>query len=299
MDEYRTQRNVLLIVIAVIGAVALGFYLGRSGDSRPVESAMKPEAEAPHAAIQPVPAPAEGTSVETSPPPPSPTSPAVSAPLTKPAPRTPPVARPSAPVPAEPSEVPAAVPESAEAPYTAPAPPEPREILVMIPAGTKIELELTGGVSSQTAQVGDRVMAEVGQTVWVDGRAVIPAGARAEGRVTEVHPLAKVGGKAVLAVTFDQISLAGEDAPIVAGWRHEGKSETGKDAATIAAGAAVGAVAGNQSKSNDKGKAIGALLGAGLGTLIASKTPGETVELPAGSHLTLTLREPVEVRLKY
>jgi hypothetical protein len=169
--------------------------------------------------------------------------------------------------------------------------------VVTVPAGTKIELQLTEGVSSQSAAVGDRVVAEVAQTIWVDGRAAIPAGSRAEGAVTEVRPLKKIGGRGLLALTFAEIQVPGDEASITAAWRREGKSETAKDAATIAAGAAVGAVAGNQAKDNDKGKVIGGLIGAGLGTLIASKTGGEPVELPAGSHLTLTLREPVEVRI--
>ena len=109
--------------------------------------------------------------------------------------------------------------------------------------------------------------------------------------------LAGVAALGNISRTFAEIRVPGDEAPITAAWRQEGKSETAKDAATIAAGAAVGAVAGNQAKDNDKGKVIGGLIGAGIGTLIASKTGGEPVELPAGSHLTLTLREPVEVRI--
>ena len=112
-----------------------------------------------------------------------------------------------------------------------------------------------------------------------------------------LRALKKIGGRGLLALTFAEIRVPGDEAPITAAWRQEGKSETAKDAATIAAGAAVGAVAGNQAKDNDKGKVIGGLIDAGIGTLIASKTGGEPVELPAGSHLTLTLREPVEVRI--
>lgn len=175
--------------------------------------------------------------------------------------------------------------------------PKREAVVLTVPAGTKIELELVQPLSSQTSGIGDAVRAEVSETIWVDGRAAIPAGSLAAGAVTEARALPKIGGRALLAVTFDEIQVPGDEAPIVASWRQEGKSETAKDAATIAAGAAVGTVAGNQAKKNDKGKILGGLLGAGIGTLIASRTEGVPVELPAGSHLTLTLREPVEVRL--
>ncbi len=83
--------------------------------------------------------------------------------------------------------------------------------------------------------------------------------------------------------------------PIAAYWAGEGKSETGKDAATIAAGAAIGTVLGNQAKKNDRGKVIGAVVGAGVGTAVAAATKGEAVELAAGAALELTLRESVRV----
>jgi outer membrane lipoprotein SlyB len=92
--------------------------------------------------------------------------------------------------------------------------------------------------------------------------------------------------------------VPGDEAAITAAWRREGKSETAKDAATIAGGAVVGTVLGNQAKKNDKGKVIGGILGGAIGTVIAAKTEGEPVELPTGSHLTLTLRDPVEVRVR-
>ncbi|MGE0641391.1 MAG: glycine zipper 2TM domain-containing protein [Thermoanaerobaculia bacterium] len=298
MNEYRTQRNVLLTILVVIGAVALGFVLGRS---RPATDAPRPgtaHSQPTEPAVVPSPGPAEDSTDSPAPAAPSPAAPPTAS---RPDPAPTPAAKP-APVVAEPPARQAAAEEEAPRDVeSAPAPdprPEPRNLRLEVPAGTQVELELTSGLSSQTAVVGDPVSAEVAQTIRVDGEAVIPAGTRVEGRVVEVHPLAKIGGHATLSVTFDRLLLANEDAPITASWRREGKSETGKDAATIAAGAAVGTIAGNQAKKNDKGKAIGALIGAGLGTLIASKTPGDTVELPAGSHLTLTLRDPVEVTIR-
>jgi hypothetical protein len=270
--ESRSQRNVVLLLATAFVAIALGFLMGRVAGGEGAEpaalSATPAEAPAPAAPVA-----SPGAVVDPAAPPPR----TASVP-----------ARPTAGSSASRERLPAAQPVSR---------PAPQPVTVTIPAGTKIELQLAEGISSQTAAVGDTVFAEVSETIWVDGRAVIPAGSRAEGKVTEARPLRKIGGRGLLAMTFDEIHVPGDDAPITASWRREGKSETAKDAATIAAGAAVGAVAGNQAKDNDKGKVIGGLIGAGLGTLIASKTGGEPVELPAGSQLTLTLRDAVEVRL--
>jgi hypothetical protein len=189
----------------------------------------------------------------------------------------------------------ASVPGSSEGPAAAPAPAaEPAPIEV--PAGTKIELVLGTAVSSQSAAVGDEIRAELAAPIRVDGEIAVPSGTRVVGRVTEAKALAKVGGRARLALAFESIELDGRTVPIAAYFAREGKSETGKDAATIAAGAAVGTVLGNQAKKNDRGKVIGAILGAGVGTAIAAKTEGETIELPAGARLELTLRDAVTVR---
>jgi hypothetical protein len=60
--------------------------------------------------------------------------------------------------------------------------------------------------------------------------------------------------------------------PVALHFAREGRSETGRDAATIAAGAAIGIILGNQSKKNDRGKAIGGVLGVAAGTGIAAAT---------------------------
>jgi hypothetical protein len=173
--------------------------------------------------------------------------------------------------------------------------PERRVERVTIPQSTAIVLALVAPVSSQSAQLGDEVVAELAEPIRVDGAFVVAAGARVTGRVSEVQPLRKVGGKSILGLSFDYLDSGDGGVEIAAAFRREGKSETAKDAATIAAGAAIGAILGNQAKSNDRGKAVGAVVGAAAGTAIASKTAGELVELPAGARLELTLRTDVEV----
>lgn len=173
----------------------------------------------------------------------------------------------------------------------APPPASPVEI----PSGTKIELALAEPVSSQTARVGDAVAATLTAPIRIDGEIAVHSGTRVVGRISEAKPLAKVGGQARLAISFESLEIGSESATIAAAWAREGKSETGKDAATIAAGAAIGTVIGNQSKKNDRGKVLGAILGAGVGTAVAAATPGEAIELPAGARLEVTLRQATTV----
>lgn len=169
---------------------------------------------------------------------------------------------------------------------------------VEVPAGTALTLRLADTVSSQTSQPGESFRATVATPVSVDGKVAIPAGASVLGRVTEVHALRKIGGQAHLAVRFDSVELpSGASAPISAGFSRTGKSETGKDAATIAGGALAGAILGHQVKSGNEGKVVGGLVGAGVGTAIAAKTKGQTITLPAGATLTVTLQAPTTVEL--
>jgi hypothetical protein len=282
----------LAILVAFVAIGGVGYLLGRSGGT------SAPAAAAPAATAAPAGAAAESAGTPEAPataaPPGAQESPA--APVAK-APEAGRRYRQTAPAAAA-TEEPQAVAseEPAPEPEAAPAPPQP--IVVKIPAGTRIALRLTSAVSSQTATAGDAVAAELAEPLVVDGRTVAPRGARVRGSVTEAHALKKIGGQARLAMSFDRIDTGEGPIAIEAAYSHEGKSETGKDAATIAAGAVVGTVLGNQAHDNKRGKVVGGLIGAGVGTAIAASTPGEKIELPAGSTLHLTLRFETEARVR-
>jgi len=293
MSEIGNRRNALGLIgvaAALALAAAVGFFAGRGGTKAPDRLAAQGEPVAAPAAAREAPAEAPVPAAVEAP----------EAPAARPSERAAATPRESAPAGSrwsnEPEPSPSGTsPAPADRPAPAPAPavvPEPIEV----PAGTKIELVLVDSVSSQSASVGDPIVAELAAPIRVDGEIAVPSGTRVAGRVTEAKALAKVGGRARLALAFETLELDGRTVPIAAFFAREGKSETGKDAATIAAGAAVGTVLGNQAKKNDRGKVIGAILGAGVGTAIAAKTEGETIELPAGARLELTLRDAVTVR---
>ena len=81
----------------------------------------------------------------------------------------------------------------------------------MVPAGTKVPLEFTQPVSTKTAQKGDTVELRVSEDVVVDGRTVIPAGAPAEGVITDVHRGRTFGRRGELKIRLTHVRDANGD----------------------------------------------------------------------------------------
>jgi len=171
---------------------------------------------------------------------------------------------------------------------------------VTVPGGTSLEVALLDSISSATAAPGDSVRARVASDVYEDGRVAIPAGSELAGVVSEAVPLRRVGGRARLGLEFDRLELpSGESVPISADYLAIGKSETGKDAATIGGATVAGAVLGREVGSRrhrDRSTAIGAVVGAAAGTAIANRTRGREIRLPAGTVLNVALDGSVSVR---
>ena len=184
--------------------------------------------------------------------------------------------------------------ESAAAP--AAKKPEPRFVMVDVPAGTELEVELIDALSSGTNQVGDPVRARLVGELFAGGERVAPAGAELMGTVTEVVPLKKFGGRPRISLVFESLGVeSGEWVPVLASHTQAGKKQAGRDAAKIGGGAAAGAVIGHQ-VDGDKGKGIGALIGGAIGTAVAAKT-GKEIELAAGTTIIGVLESNVEVRI--
>lgn len=171
-------------------------------------------------------------------------------------------------------------------------------MIVNVPAGTVMEIELVEGLSSQTSEAGDIFRARVASDVSSDGAVGIPAGSEIVGVVTEAVPLGKVGGRARLGLKFTDLVLpSGKAVPIDATLVQQGSNETRKDAATIGGAAAGGAILGRvlSKKDRSRGAVIGAIIGAAAGAVLASRN-GEEVVIPGGTRLALKLDDEVEVR---
>lgn len=275
----RHSRIAILGTMLTAALVAIGCGGGAPSPQAPPAGtpAAAPETSAPavapvaEAPAQVAPAPAE-------------TRPTPAAPAAKPAAASPkPAGVPAEPVREEPPPQKAAEP-----------------ILVTIPARTPLDLVMVDSIGSRTSKAGDGFRATIASDVVAEGHVVIPKGSTIRGVVTEAVPLGKIGGTAKLMVQFAGLVLpSGEELPVRSSLEQTGKSESGKDAATIGGAAAAGALLGRAlSKDNkSKGTVLGALAGAAAGGAVASKTKGEEIEFPAGTGLTIETETPVEVRI--
>jgi len=183
---------------------------------------------------------------------------------------------------------------AATAPVKTQPPAAPKPLIV--PAGTRLSAELVTPVSTKTNRRGDRIEARVVSDVVVDGKVAVPTGTILSGTVTErVSGSKEIGATPKIAIAFDTMSPDADHAvSMSASLVQTGKSEGGKDTAKIAGGAVAGAVIGHQ-VSSDKGAVIGGLLGAAAGTA-AAKNTGNEVDLPAGTVVSVTLDNAVEMK---
>ena len=167
---------------------------------------------------------------------------------------------------------------------------------VTVPAGTSLPLELTTALSSDTAHVETPVRARLRDAVVVNGFTAMPAGTVFNGSVIDVEDAGRVKGRATLTFRFDEATVNGvrerlSTEPLT----FRAEATKGEDATKIGAGAGIGAAIG-AIVGGGKGAAKGAAIGGAAGTGAVLATKGKEVSLPAGTDLTTTLEESVNVR---
>jgi hypothetical protein len=171
---------------------------------------------------------------------------------------------------------------------------------VTIPSGTEIHLSLLETVGSSASQTGDTFNGKTTDPIVVGDRVAIPTGSVIRGQVTDVIP-AKKGLKdkgGAITLSFDKVETpSGFSAPMSASLTSVGKSGK-KTAGIIGGSAAGGAILGKILGGSTKDAAMGAVIGGAIGTGIAAGTPGKEVEIPSGSHLAITLDQPVNIAIK-
>jgi len=187
---------------------------------------------------------------------------------------------------------PAAKPAVAHA--AAPARPVYRDLT--LPSGTTLPLPLTSSMASDTSAVEDAVTAQLTRAVAIDGRDVLPAGARFEGIVTEVNDSGRVKGRAMIAFRFTSLRTGGEQYDVqTAALSHVAEATKGEDATKIGigAGAVIGGLLGGKG-----GAAKGAVIGGGAGTGVVLATKGKEMRLAPGADVTSQLTAPLTVRVR-
>ncbi len=151
-----------------------------------------------------------------------------------------------------------------------------------IPAGSEVDVRLVTGLTSDTAQVEDRVEATTMIDLYHGNDLLIPAGSRLTGWVTSVDRASRTDRKGSLTVEFNRIQINGRTfdtrAYVTQALESEGlKGEAGRIGAGSAVGAIIGGILGGV-----KGAIAGVLIGGG-GVIAA--TEGKDVHLPEGTVL--------------
>jgi outer membrane lipoprotein SlyB len=169
---------------------------------------------------------------------------------------------------------------------------------VTIPAGTDIHAILDTTLSSGSAQSGDSFDATITEPVVIHGKTVIPRDAHAKGTVEDVRSSGRLSKPALLSISLSSVEAAGawvdvNTDPITM----QGKSHKKRDIVAIGGGSALGAIIGAVA-GGGKGAAIGAAAGGGAGTAGAALTGKKQITLPAESHMTFRLSQPVTVKVK-
>jgi type IV secretory pathway VirB10-like protein len=209
---------------------------------------------------------------------------------------------PSQPV-SESNTVPAPVADNQPAePARVPDPPKAPEkefAELVVSSNSVIGLQLDGAISSDRANLEDRVDARVVRDVRVGNEVAIPAGARALGSVTVVERGGKFKDRARLGIRFHTLVLAdGTRLPITSETIYRNGDAPGNaSAAKIGGGAVAGAILG-AIVGGAKGAAIGAGAGAGGGTAAVMAGDAKAATFPSGTEVTARILSPVAITVE-
>ncbi|HET7618577.1 MAG TPA: TrbI/VirB10 family protein [Vicinamibacterales bacterium] len=213
-----------------------------------------------------------------------------------------PTRRPAESVPESAPAVPESIPAPVALPIPEPAPELPAPRLydeLVVPASSVIGLQVETTLSSERAQIEDRVDARVARDVYVDGRVAIPQGSRVIGAVTLVDRGGKVKERARLGLRFHTLVLAdGSELPLrTEAIFREGDPPSDESAKKIG-GAAIGGAILGAILGGGKGAAIGGAAGAGAGTAAVRAGGRNPATLPAGTIVTARLSSPVAIQVE-
>jgi hypothetical protein len=186
--------------------------------------------------------------------------------------------------------------------------------LWIVPAGTKIPIQLRQAVSTKNAQTGDPIYAQTTFPIVVDGVIMIPAGTYVKGVVDTAKRAGRIKGSAELqfhltdmiypngyalslAAAIDQVPGNSDSRMKEPGVvKHD--SEKGADLKRIGEGAATGGAIGGMagaSSGSVRGIGIGGLSGIAAGSLIALLARGSDVRFEIGSGVEVSLNQPIAI----
>lgn len=191
--------------------------------------------------------------------------------------------------------------------------PVPVGKLWIMPAGTKIPIQLRQSLSTKDARAGDPVYAQTSFPVLVDGHIVIPAGTWVQGEVDSVKRAGRIKGTAELqfhlttliyangysvnmAAAIDRVP--GTDTRMKEPDTVQHDPEKGKDLERVGDAAAKGGMIGTAAGAitgDIRGIGVGGMSGIAAGTLIALLTRGTDVKFDTGTGVEIVLNHAIGI----
>lgn len=171
-----------------------------------------------------------------------------------------------------------------------------KEVKLTVPSSTPLEITLSNNVQTNKNQTGDHFSGLIARSVQVEGRTVIPQGAKVDLVITKLVKGGTLKTPPEIAFIAKEIILPdGKTYAVVTNEIYQkGRSHTNREVGMIGGGAAAGAIVGGII-GQGKGAAIGAATGAAAGTGAAAATGRQNLELVPGQLVTFTLMQPLTV----
>ena len=167
-----------------------------------------------------------------------------------------------------------------------------------VPELTAIHVTLDQAVASNRNRPGDHFEATVSRPVVIDGKTVIPQGARAEGLVVDAKHSGRLRGRARLQLALRSVAVNGQTYDIrTTSSPRVGRNHKKRNWAWIGGGAGGGAVIGAV-VGGGEGALIGGPVGAAAGTTVALVTGKKDIKLRPETPLTFRLAEPVTISVR-
>jgi hypothetical protein len=201
-----------------------------------------------------------------------------------------------------------------EVPATAsePQPQQAAKAPWIVPAGSKIPVQLKQAISTKNARPGDPIYAQTTFPVIVNGQVMIPGGTFVQGVVDSVKRAGRIKGTSSLqfhlttllypngyvldmAAAVDQVP-GDESSHMKEPGTLQHDSEKGKDVERIGRGAAEGAAIGGMAgavSGTTRGVGVGGLSGIAAGSLIAMLARGSDLRFEAGTVVDVSLNHAI------
>ena len=169
---------------------------------------------------------------------------------------------------------------------------------VTLPEGTPITVTLDQTLASNQHRPGDEFDASLAAPIVVNGKTVIPKGAKVTGRVVDAKESGRLKGVAQLRLELASVEVNGKSYDLqTSAITRTGSNHNKRNTALIGGGTAAGAIIGGLA-GGGKGALIGGAVGAGAGTATAAATGKKDITIPAETQLSFRLTQPVTVQVK-